>query len=279
MLVYNQRWRKRRTSFKPSNPIDTSQYEVAEIPDDTTARAFVEEHHYGNSYPSARFRFGIFTKAGELAGVAVFSHPSQNKVLTNVFNAPANAAAELGRFVLLDSVPGNGETWFLARCFEQLRQRLIGIVSFSDPVPRTALNGEVAFRGHIGAIYQGHNAIPFGRSEGRILKIFPDGTSLHHRTETKIKARAKGWRAAVELLVGWGAKPPGGPRSDLGRWLARELPCITRRLKHPGNHRYVWGFDRPERKRLRRIADEKEFVYPKELDISVLVQGQQVVRS
>jgi len=38
---------------------------------------------------------------------------------------------------LLDSVPGNGETWFLARCFEQMRKSdLIGVVTFSDPVPR-----------------------------------------------------------------------------------------------------------------------------------------------
>jgi len=44
---------------------------------------------------------------------------------------------ELGRSVLLDSVPGNGETWFLARCFEQMRKSdLIGVVTFSDPVPR-----------------------------------------------------------------------------------------------------------------------------------------------
>jgi hypothetical protein len=30
-------------------------------------------------------------------------------------------AATLGRIVLLDEVPGNGETWFVARCFELLR--------------------------------------------------------------------------------------------------------------------------------------------------------------
>ena len=29
---------------------------------------------------------------------------------------------ELGRFVLLDSVAGNGETWFLARSFDILRK-------------------------------------------------------------------------------------------------------------------------------------------------------------
>ena len=38
---------------------------------------------------------------------------------------------ELGRFVLLDSVAGNGETWFLARSFEILRKHaIVGVVSF-----------------------------------------------------------------------------------------------------------------------------------------------------
>jgi hypothetical protein len=95
-------------------PIRTAEYEVAEVSDDTTARQFILQHHYAHSYPSARFRVGLY-RHGELAGVAVFSHPCSNAVLTNVFEAPVLTTVELGRFVLLDSVAGNGETWFLAR--------------------------------------------------------------------------------------------------------------------------------------------------------------------
>jgi hypothetical protein len=32
-------------------------------------------------------------------------------------------AVELGRLVLLDDVPANGESWFIARAFELLRAR------------------------------------------------------------------------------------------------------------------------------------------------------------
>ena len=104
-----------KASYRPSTePIRTAEYEVAEISDDATARQFITLHHYSRTYPAARFRVGLY-RHGEFAGVAVFSHPCSNAVLTNVFEAPVLTTVELGRFVLLDSVAGNGETWFLAR--------------------------------------------------------------------------------------------------------------------------------------------------------------------
>lgn len=48
MSAVVQRWRARRESYRPAGePIETRRYEVALIPDDTTARAFVIEHHAG----------------------------------------------------------------------------------------------------------------------------------------------------------------------------------------------------------------------------------------
>ena len=154
----NQRWRRSRASFR-SDTIRTAEYDVAAIPDDTTARAFVVTHHYSASYPAARFRFGLYHR-GTLAGVAVFSHPCNDRVLTSIFPGPATASIDLGRFVLLDAVPGNGETWFLGRCFELLRQADIrGVVSFSDPFPRETVAGDLFFGGHVGTIYQAHNGL------------------------------------------------------------------------------------------------------------------------
>src|SRR4051794_6652725 len=101
----NQRWKHRRTSFRPLDPIDTTKYEVAAIDTDTPAKNFVLNHHYSMSYPATRFRFGLYT-AGRLVGVAIFSHPVNDKALTNVFGGSALESVELGRFVLLDSVPG-----------------------------------------------------------------------------------------------------------------------------------------------------------------------------
>ena len=115
-----QRWRARRVSYRPAGEvIDPCAYEVAAIGDDATARAFVVAHHYSGSYPAARERVGLY-RAGELVGVAVFSRPGQARVL-DALPCDAAASVELGRFVLLDSVPGNGESWFLARAIDLLR--------------------------------------------------------------------------------------------------------------------------------------------------------------
>ncbi len=245
----NQRWRLRLATYRdPSEQIQTSAYEVAAIPGDTAPKAFVEEHHYSGSYPAARFRFGLFGKGGALAGVAVFSHPSNDKTLTNVFPVPALEAVELGRFVLLDSVKGNGETWFLGRCFEQLRgENLFGVLSFSDPVARTSAAGAQVFPGHLGTIYQAHNARYLGRGTVRTLRLLPDGSVFSARTAQKIRKQERGWRHAVAQLVAHGAPEPIG---DPAVWLRTWLPRLTRTLRHPGNHRYAWALAKRDRRHL-----------------------------
>lgn len=244
----NQRWDYGRDRYRPPHEvIRTTEYDVALIATDTVARAFVEQHHYSRSYPAARVRVGLY-RLGELAGVAVFSHPCNNRVLTNVFPGLApTAAVELGRFVLLDSVPGNGETWFLARCFELLRaQGLRGVVSFSDPVPRTLASGTTVFPGHVGTIYQAHNGRYLGRGTPRVLRLLPDGTVFSDRTVQKIRAAEPGWIGGVAQLAMFGAGPMDSNASRLERlaWLTQALAQYTRPLTHPGNYRYAWPLHR-----------------------------------
>lgn len=237
-----QRWRERRDSYRPAGEVvDTRRLEVARL-DEGPARAFVERHHYSRSYPAARFRFALH-RSGELVGVAVFSVPCTAAVLTNVFGQ--NEAVELGRFVLLDDVGANAETWFLARAFEQLRQDVAGVLSFSDPESRTNVGGRLVFPGHIGTIYQAHNAAYLGRATPRTLRLLPDGTVFSDRTMQKIRSGERGSRYAVAQLVDAGAPPPTS--TDLRAWLRDVLPIVTRRLRHPGNHRYAWGLDRAAR--------------------------------
>lgn len=242
----NQRWQNRRSSYRPSGEvIRTSEYEIDAIAHDSEARSFVEEHHYSASYPAARFRFGLY-RHGKLKGVAVFSHPCNDAVLTNVFRCPALDAVELGRFVLLDEVPANGETWFLARCFELLRREpLVGVVSFSDPVPRRSVNGETVHPGHIGTIYQAFNGHYLGRGSARTLLLLPDGSILNARTVQKIRRMERGWKYAAALLEKFGAEPLN---DDPTLWLDRWLPALTRPLRHPGNHKYGWPLQQSARK-------------------------------
>jgi len=253
-----QRWTHGRGSYRVAGePIETRRYEVASIADDRTAKAFVVAHHYSGTYPAARFRFGLY-RGHELVGVAVFSVPANPRSLAVLPGAAADSV-ELGRFVLVDDVPANGESWFLGRCFAQLRREgLAGVVSFSDPAPRTDVAGCVVFGGHLGTIYQAHNAAYLGRSRAELRRVLPDGSVVHNRALTKIRNRRRGWRYAVAQLVRAGARPLRDDE-DPRRWLTRELARVSRPLRHPGNHKYAWTMHKRDARHLRELAR----AYPK----------------
>ncbi len=152
-----QRWRFRRDSYRPAGEvIATHRFEVAKLARDTEAKSFVVAHHYSSSFPAARFRFGLFEQQ-ELVGVAVFSAPFPAALESAAL--PGEAPVELSRFVLLDRVPANAETWMLARCWELLRQDADAVLSFSDPMPRRNADGAVVFGGHVGTIYRALNGV------------------------------------------------------------------------------------------------------------------------
>lgn len=261
-----QRWKNGRDRYRPAGEvIDTSKYEITEMVHDRECKEFVCRNHYSRSYPAARFRYGLY-RSGELVGAAVFSHPCNDKVLS-VFETDPLESTELGRFVLDDSVEANGESWFLARCFEDLRKKGIkGVVSFSDPMSRTTMCGEgeggqqVIFGGHIGVIYQAHNGIYLGRGTARTLKLLPDGTVFSDRAISKIRNRERGWRYAASILVRYGADVLA-ENDDSREWLDCWLPVLTRNSRHKGNHKYVWALDRKVRKHL-----PESQAYPKVLD-------------
>mgnify|MGYP007071642068 FL=1 len=244
-----QRYVRRCARFvAASTPFDTRRYQVAAIPDDATARAFVLTHHYSGSYPAARFRFGLYERA-ELVGVAVFSVPVRAEVLRPL---PLDAATELGRLVLLDQVPFNAETWFVSRCAAALaREGLAGFVMFSDPFPRTTAGGDAVFPGHLGVLYQGLGACFLGRAHADTIHLLPDGRVFSRRAVAKVRAAERGWRYSVEQLVAAGATPPADTSSaGLSTWVEGALAAVTRKVRHPGNLKYAFGVDRAARKAL-----------------------------
>jgi hypothetical protein len=267
-LDLNQRWCEGRASYRPpSEVIRTSEYEVAELPDDTTARDFVTSHHYSRTYPAARFRTGLY-RYGSLVGVAVFSHPCSDAVLTNVFATPARTTVELGRFVLLDSVPGNGETWFLARAFELLKTHsIVGVVSFSDPQPRRTAHGDIVHLGHVGRIYQAFNGKYLGRGTPRTLRMLPDGRVFSDRAVQKIRAGERGWKYAAAQLEDFGATPVPSDPDIRHQWQANALNLFTTRVRHRGNHKYAWALDKRVRQQL-----PASLPFPKALDPLVSYQ-------
>jgi len=255
-----QRWRDRRGVYRPAGEvIDPRQFEVAALADDTTPKLFVAQHHYEASYPAARRRFGLY-RGGSLVGVAVFSHPVNNATLACLPGAPIENV-ELGRFVLRNDVAGNGETWFLARCFESLRaEGLVGVVSFSDPLPRRTVDGVAIMPGHVGTIYQAFNGVYLGRARAETRRLLPDGTVLHNRAVAKVRDGERGWRYVVERLERHGAPRYAG--SDREAWLERAMRAVVRAVEHPGNLKYAWTLRARDRRHLPPSKPYEKFAVP-----------------
>jgi hypothetical protein len=259
-----QRWRNHRDSYRPAGePIDPSLYGVDLLPE-CLAKEFVKEHHYSGTYPAAVCRVGLFRWGGELVGCAVFSQPAQNAAIPAWCGT--EAGVELGRFVLVDNVPANGETWFLRRAFKLLRQEkphLEAVLSYSDPVRRVNAAGDIVLPGHVGTIYQAFNGRYVGRSRARTLNLTPDGQVLSGRALSKIRLGERGDAYAYEQLLKAGA--PRRRSFESGRaYVKRALAeGPFTRFRHPGNHAYVWSLTR--RHRIERPA----LPYPKQVEVAL----------
>ncbi|WP_338578690.1 hypothetical protein V8J38_16940 (plasmid) [Brevundimonas olei] len=250
----SQRWRERRARFVPSaSIINPAAYAVDVIDCGRLARPFIEQHHYSGTFPASRMSVGLFEcaeKASRLVGVATFSQPMNNRVVPVHTGLAAGEGAELGRFVLLDSVAGNGETFFLSRALRLLRQekpKISAIVSYADPAERRDDAGQIVKPGHIGGIYQAMSAAYRGRGVARTQHQTPDGQIFSGRAASKIQNYEQGFAYAVDQLVRAGAPRPSAS-ADLREWYAGLLASgfLTRR-RHPGNHVYAFALTRAAR--------------------------------
>ena len=249
-------------------------YDVSPIDSDRVARDFVAAHHYARRASSTAHRFGLW-RSGELVGVALFGPPASMNAHRAVFpTLSPREAVTLGRLVLTDDVPGNGESWFIARCFELLatpklyrpenadgspRSGVVAVESCADPEPRSSVNGSIVHRGHLGIIYQATNGRYVGRTNNATLHLLPDGTVLSNRASGKIARGERGGSGAISELERWGADPLRDGE-DPAAWIQRWRPHLTRRIRHPGNHRYLWCLDR---RRRREVLTRPGLPYPK----------------
>jgi hypothetical protein len=245
------RWRERKDLLRPALELrfDPSRYGV-EITQERAARPFVEAHHYSGSYPAARLAVGLYRKragwyTGDLVGVAVFSVPIQPRSVELWLGLPEREAVELGRFVLLDEVEANAETWFLTRAVEVLRAELRavrGVLSYSDPLPRHTLEGHTVTPGHVGTIYQAANAAYLGQSEPRYQLLDAKGRTISARALSKVRLGEVGGDGAARRLVEAGL-PARRFGEEPAAWLARAMgealaSGVVRRVLHPGCHAY-----------------------------------------
>lgn len=266
-----QRWRPggRPSWRRPEDGGFTPARYGVDVLAEAAAKAFVTGLHYSGTYPAASHRYGMFDLTGPapaLVGVAVLSVPASRLVLTGVFPRlePYQESLELGRFVLADAVPANGESWFLG----QLRRLaaaagIRGLVMFSDPVPRRRADGTVVMPGHVGTIYQAAGSVYTGRGTARTLTVLRDGSVLSDRAAQKIRRQERGHEYAERQLTALGASPRRAGQSPAD-WLALALADTgARRLRHPGCHRYAFRLGTSRRARAAVQVAPRPAPYPK----------------
>jgi len=141
-FTVSKRWRDRAERWvAPGALFDPSRYGVDAVRRRDYA-PFVATHHYSGSCTQGAWAYGLYRATARdvgLVGVAVFNRSTSERVLPSHTGFDAAEGTELGRLVLLDDVPYNGESFFLARALRLLRAEAPGlrvVVSFADPMER-----------------------------------------------------------------------------------------------------------------------------------------------
>lgn len=236
---------------------------------------FIIQNHYVATHPQIRVMVGLFrARDAKLCGVATFSNVKKSQ-LARYGGLGSDELVELSRFVLLDEVPGNAESWFLARSTEVARELegyrhggIKALLSFSDPVPRRAISGRLTMPGHIGNIYQAHNALYLGYSKPKTLHLDARGVAPDPRMLSKVRSLDKsnpeaGGAAAFDRLIASGA-PGRGRGESYASWLSRVLDShLYRKFSHNGNLTYLWVLGDRRVRRQVKAALPPERPYPK----------------
>ena len=251
-----QRWRRGQERLVPANgEIDSRDWAVDEV-GYAEAKSFVVQHHYSGSMSTCIRAFGIYqlrpggVQRSVLAGVVVFGVPINGASITKYAGALPADGAEITRLILDHDVPGNGESFLVARAADQLRRqgRIKSLITFADPMERRIADGTVVKRGHFGGVYQALSMTYQGRTTPRLLWLDSAARVVSERSLQKIRSQDRGAEYATRQFLASGA-PARQPGEDPSAWVSRALEeGPFHRARHPGNHAYAWGLDRAARK-------------------------------
>lgn len=253
IVEHVQRWTERRESRRPAREIVSTRTLEAIVGKPDRVRAFVARHHYAEVCSSTAHPIELYDR-GELVGAAAFGPPASMNTHRKVFpTLGTKEGVTLGRFVLLDQVAANAESWFIARCFDLLRARgVVAVESCADPQ-----------RGHVGTIYQATNGHYIGKTNTATIRVFEDGIEFSNRAGGKVRGGETGRAYAIAQLVRRGAPRPEDDAEfdgDVREWLRYWSAELTRTARHRGKHRYLWCLDRRRRREVLRFPT---FAYPK----------------
>ncbi len=158
--------------------------------DSKIGKEFVKKHHYSHGIHNGPMCYGLL-QGNALVGVLAFATPCSENVCASVFGVEMKrSVTELHRLVLLDEIPKNTESWFIARVlrlFKKERPNYNAVLSFAD-----------ATQNHIGTIYQATNAIYTGMS-GKAIFFVDESGRLRHPRQNGInislnEAITRGWK-------------------------------------------------------------------------------------
>jgi hypothetical protein len=138
------------------------------------AQEYIKTNHYSHGcHNGASPCFGLFDE-DELIGCMMFATPCSEAVRASVFGREhKNHVTELHRLHILDVTPKNTESWFIARCFKELKKvkpEIWAVLSFSDST-----------EGHDGTIYKATNAYRLGSTGRAKFYLDQDGRLRHPR--------------------------------------------------------------------------------------------------
>lgn len=157
--------------------------------------AFVKLHHYSHSHQATNilYAFKIQTKScHDILGAALFGFMGGNPKAMCVIEGheDPHEYQELSRLVLLDRLPKNTESCFIAWCIRWLKKhtKLIALISFADPEA-----------GHSGTIYRASNWVYTGLQSSSRNRLIVEGRDVHPRqlynmygTSSVVKLRQRG---------------------------------------------------------------------------------------
>lgn len=109
----------------------------------TVARTVAEREHYLHRKPAVSFALGLF-EDGDLVGVCTLGTPASRHLQKGACPSDPSRVVELNRLWVHDAMPGNTESWFVARVLRSLPPLIV--VSYADTV-----------QGHMGYMYRACN--------------------------------------------------------------------------------------------------------------------------
>ena len=177
------------------------------------SKAILFRTHYLQSCPGAKWYIGLWGN-GMLLGVVLYGNCSRQGTASCWSGGNKDNTIELQRFALVDQLPPNTASWFLAQSLNQLPPEVETIVTFADPSV-----------GHMGSLYQAANFTYLGKT----------GSSYHYLDARGKRIDKSGLRSRVRI-----------PESERAKNLTK--------IPDPPKHRYADGRSKRAREALKPKA-------------------------